>query len=70
MNEETPPLRNEHEENYEGDRDFYYDRPPDPFQQAIDNCHMLPDGVCMAAGSEHCDFDCPVAAWYFGEALP
>lgn len=24
------------------------------------NCHMGRDGQCGAAGSEHCDFDCPV----------
>jgi hypothetical protein len=24
----------------------------------MDECGMLPDGTCMLAGTEHCDFDC------------
>jgi len=24
------------------------------------DCHMGPDGLCGAAGSEDCDFECPV----------
>jgi DNA-directed RNA polymerase subunit RPC12/RpoP len=24
----------------------------------IGECGMLPDGTCMLAGTEHCDFDC------------
>lgn len=23
------------------------------------DCYMIPDGYCMAAGSEYCDFECP-----------
>lgn len=23
------------------------------------DCHMMPDGYCMAAGSEYCEFECP-----------
>src|ERR1035438_9497033 len=30
------------------------------FEEAMQNCAMLPDGSCMDAGSEHCDFDCPL----------
>lgn len=26
------------------------------------DCHMGPDGLCGAAGSEDCDFECPVMA--------
>jgi hypothetical protein len=26
------------------------------------DCHMGPDGQCGAAGSEMCDFECPVMA--------
>jgi len=26
------------------------------------DCHMHPDGQCGAAGSEMCDFECPVMA--------
>ncbi len=25
----------------------------------VDLCYKLPSGVCMAAGSEYCDFECP-----------
>lgn len=28
--------------------------------EEYDDCHMLPDGICMAAGSEYCDWECPV----------
>jgi hypothetical protein len=24
------------------------------------NCGMMSDGTCLAAGSEDCDFDCPL----------
>lgn len=25
----------------------------------LDSCGRLPDGTCMLAGTEHCDWDCP-----------
>ena len=25
----------------------------------IDECGIGQDGICMLAGTEHCDFDCP-----------
>jgi len=28
-------------------------------EQMITECQMLPDGQCLLAGSEHCEFDCP-----------
>ncbi len=40
---------------------------PDPYEydheldyDPMDDCHMGPDGYCGAAGSEHCDFECPI----------
>lgn len=24
-----------------------------------DDCGLMPDGTCMQAGTEHCDWDCP-----------
>ncbi|TWU22481.1 hypothetical protein Pla52o_35370 [Novipirellula galeiformis] len=36
----------------------------------IDDCGRLPDhlgGGCSMAGSEHCDWDCPLRAEVFGE---
>ncbi len=25
----------------------------------MDDCGRMPDGTCMLAGTEHCDWDCP-----------
>lgn len=48
------------------DEDYYYDDPqndePDAFEEAMDDCSGLWDGgvfLCMAAGSEECEFECP-----------
>lgn len=38
------------------DRDEWID---DPLEEAMSNCGMLPDGICMKAGSEECDWECP-----------
>ena len=36
--------------------DDYYDDEPDP----MDECGYVPgSGVCMLAGTEHCDWECP-----------
>jgi hypothetical protein len=37
------------------DDDDDYDLDDEPF-----DCHMRPDGQCGAAGSEECDFECPI----------
>lgn len=29
------------------------------YEEPEEECYMTPDGYCMAAGSEHCDWDCP-----------
>lgn len=42
--------------------DDHRDDEPD----ALDDCMMGPDGYCGAAGSEHCDFECPLHNTYFG----
>ena len=40
-----------------------YDTDDEPYDEEDDfDCHMGPDGQCGAAGSEMCDFDCPVMA--------
>ena len=49
----------------EPDRDFdEFDDVPfdeyDEFEDAMADCGMMPDGLCMKAGSEECDFECPV----------
>lgn len=33
------------------------------------DCHMGPYGYCGAAGSEYCDWECPLHNSYFGKAL-
>ena len=35
----------------------------------MDDCMMGPDGYCGAAGSEYCDWECPLHNSYFGRAL-
>ncbi len=32
----------------------------DALEEAFDNCSMGPDGFCGAAGSEYCEFECPL----------
>lgn len=63
----------------EGARDGYFDddfdddgNEPDDFEDefetALSLCSMHADGQCGAAGSEYCDWECPVMKWGgFGE---
>jgi hypothetical protein len=34
------------------------------------DCHLMPDGQCLAAGSEDCDWSCPMrhSEFYAGSA--
>lgn len=41
----------------EMDRDEYEDN---PIEAMLDECALGPDGQCGLAGSEHCDWDCPM----------
>lgn len=49
--------------NYNGqfDDDFYADDDRDSDEEDGDDfdCHLMPDGQCLAAGSEYCDWECP-----------
>lgn len=38
--------------------DPFFEDDEDEFDPA-DECMLMPDGQCMAAGSEWCDFECP-----------
>lgn len=38
------------DDGFDEDDDEYYD------------CGMMPDGLCMKAGSEECDWECPIMA--------
>lgn len=41
-------------------RDDFDDEPDDPLQDAMDECGFIPeDGICMLAGTEWCDWECP-----------
>lgn len=42
--------------------DDYEDEMSPEEQEALEDelmCSMTPDGGCMAAGSEYCEFECP-----------
>lgn len=43
------------------DLEYYDDDPRDWDEEDGDDfdCGLMPDGQCMSAGTEHCDFDCP-----------
>ena len=41
-------------------RDDIDDDHDDPLQDAISDCAFIPgEGICMLAGTEHCDWECP-----------
>ncbi|VCU58244.1 hypothetical protein EPIB1_1142 [Tritonibacter mobilis] len=44
-------------------REAQDDHHPDEWQHdhddGSDECGMTEDGICMLAGTEHCDWDCP-----------
>jgi len=42
----------------------------DDYDDEIDfDCHMMQDGQCLAAGSEECDWECPVMARFANERI-
>jgi len=40
--------------------DAAYDDDGDPEDDGLDECAMMPDGYCMLAGTEHCEWECPM----------
>ena len=42
------------EDDFDDDPEF------DEEDDELFDCHMGPDGYCGAAGSEDCDFECPI----------
>lgn len=42
------------------DEDEYLDEDDLDEEDLIDHCGMTPDGNCMLAGTEWCDWDCPM----------
>lgn len=56
-------VRNYDDAEDEGGDYDYRDDEDDEWDDAMDECGMLPDelgGGCTMAGSEHCEFDCPM----------
>lgn len=43
-------------DEYDDDEDY------DEDEGALDDCGMTPDGTCMLAGTEWCDWHCPLGA--------
>lgn len=41
--------------DYEEEEDFYYDE----IDRSMDECGKTREGICMLAGTEFCDFECP-----------
>lgn len=40
--------------------DCHGDPDDEPYEDdGWDDCGLLPDGTCMQAGTEYCDWDCP-----------
>ena len=52
------------------DEEWYLGEPDDDipfddsyeFDHALADCHMMRNGLCMKAGSEECDWECPIMA--------
>jgi hypothetical protein len=46
----------------EDDYSAYDDKPEemDPLEEKLAECQLMPDGQCLLAGSERCDFECPM----------
>ena len=44
------------------DEDEFDDEPDEFDDDEFFDCGMTPDGQCMKAGSEECDWECPVMA--------
>jgi hypothetical protein len=40
-----------------------FDDEEDEYERALSMCGMGRDGLCGYAGTEHCDWDCPVRDW-------
>jgi hypothetical protein len=45
--------------HYDSDDGYNFDD-GDDYEAALADCGMTRDGFCMLAGTEHCDWDCPI----------
>jgi len=48
---------------------YDYDEDGEPEDDGLDECAMTSDGYCMLAGTEHCEWECPIAYSSFGRAI-
>ena len=50
--------------------DFCDNAEDDEFESALDECGLTDTGQCMLAGTEHCDFSCPMrdSAFFAGNS--
>ena len=44
----------------DNDSDHYDDDAYDPDDDDFLDCGLMPDGQCLKAGSEECDWECPM----------
>lgn len=40
------------------DHDYEFDHPDEWDGEFEEECGLMPDGQCLLAGTEHCDWDC------------
>lgn len=48
---------------------YDYDEDGEPEDDGLDECAMTSDGYCMLAGTEHCEWECPIVYSSFGRAI-
>lgn len=46
-------------EGFEYDDDHVFDYMDEDGGDLADECRLMPDGTCLLAGTEFCDWDCP-----------
>ena len=46
---------------------YDYDDDRELEDDGLDECAMTSDGYCMLAGTEHCEWECPIAYSSFGQ---
>jgi hypothetical protein len=54
--DEMPYGLQDYEDEFDDEREFTVE---DEFEDAMMNCGMMENGLCMKAGSEECDWECP-----------
>lgn len=55
--EDDYPIDEDDAEGFDSDDEDYDEDSEEPSDY---DCHMMTDGTCLAAGSEECDWECPL----------